>query len=99
MDKLKKLSQAIRLGATIHKQCTNMMWSQHTNGEWHTCAIGAAYFALHGEMTPPENSSIADSVAKRFCVPLSLLDSIMRMNDERRMTREAIADKLEAQGL
>lgn len=100
MDKISKLSQAIKLGATFRPQCRNVMFDL----EGRSCALGAAYEALTGRCdTPQEGMALGycryQYVAKRFDLPVAKLLEVQDMNDVRRMTREAIADQLEQEGL
>jgi hypothetical protein len=87
-----KLSQAIREGAKLRPQCTKYFF-----GGGGSCAFGAAYEAITGYKLP-EYSTNGVEVLKR--VPNyggDLSCEIVRWNDSG-MTREAIADKLEALG-
>jgi hypothetical protein len=98
-DKIKKLSDAIRLGATFRPQCRRTLFDLGSS-----CAIGAAYEALTGiNTTEGYNLSTSPSVegllARRFGVSMELLDEVIGWNDHERLTREQIADRLEAKGL
>jgi hypothetical protein len=100
-DKIKKLSDAIRLGATFRPQGFGFILS--SDGK-NTCALGAAADALGllethlsycGGLTE-EGWNIMKS---RFPDAECKLFAITNMNDKQGMTRETIADWLEAQGL
>lgn len=105
-DKIRKLSQAMRLGATFTPQARGYTCKQNsTTGINHTCAIGAAYHGAFGE--PPQTLGTGicwAELMKRFKMSatydnISLQDEIVMMNDEQRLTREQIADWLEKKGL
>jgi hypothetical protein len=91
-DKLKTLSQAIRLGATFRGQCTGAYFKDDKS-----CALGAAYEATTGEVNPPDGT-ISPILGKRYNASSSLLHFISVWNDREGLTREQIADRLEAQG-
>ena len=93
-DKIKTLSQAIRLGATFHPQC---FYSFHQYDPYDsskiegTCALGAASDAVGIE---------PNRLRKRFPeVSGNIFYDIIRMNDTEKKTREQIATWLEEQGL
>lgn len=90
-DKITKLSQAIRLGATFRPQC---VYGYYERGG--SCALGAAAEAIAGEKYM--DCSPLQVIKQRFNVPMAILSSIIRQNDAGR-TREQIAEHLEAQGL
>lgn len=94
MDKISKLSQAIRLGATFRPQCTD----GHYFNEGKSCAFGAAHEALTGEYNEVLHM-IVYHVSERFVIPDLIADQIIKRNDDGGETREQIADWLEAQGL
>ena len=95
MDKIKKLSQAIRLGATFRPQCTGEF-----SDSVGTCALGAAMEAVGLE----PKMCYYKELRRRFPVlgnsywSFTLAGKITRLNDNGQ-TREQIADWLEAQGL
>lgn len=94
MDKILKLSQAIRLGATFHPQCFRQMFLR--NGQMEiigTCALGAALEALGLE----RSGSLASDL-KRFDLPAGTTAKIIELNDYSNWTREMIAGWLEGQG-
>src|SRR5690348_3269547 len=47
---LMKLSEAIRKGAALRPQCFETYKSRDSLGNWSTCALGAAYEAVTGEL-------------------------------------------------
>jgi hypothetical protein len=100
-DKIKKLSEAIRLGATFHPQGYYAFF-QYRSEENHrheieaTCTLGAAAEAV---MLGSREVSI-DSLQKRFPkVSRETLKECIKKNDTDKISREVIADWLEAQGL
>lgn len=97
-DKLKKLSDAIRLGATFRPQCRECYFHHDGNQVTSSCAIGAAIEALTGE-TEVSSGLIEEVIEERFGVDTDIEHEIVTMNDKHGMTREAIADWLEAKGL
>lgn len=92
MDKIQKLSQAIRLGATFRPQCNG---SYFNNGR--SCAIGAAYEAITG-LTDVEDGIVGRVLNTRFQLPENMLSRVVFRNDCGE-TREEISDWLEGQGL
>lgn len=96
MDKLTKLSQAIRLGATFHPQCFGAICQVDRDGNvTHTCAVGGALEAIG---IPANGGSGINALCKRFDA-YYILGDVMNRNDKNKWTREQIADWLEAQGL
>lgn len=93
-DKIKTLSQAIRLGATFRPQSRECYFHHHADGSVSSCALGAAIEAVTGHTI--DNMDI---IRQRFEVGARLENEIVNMNDKQGMTREAIADLLESQGL
>ena len=94
MDKLTKLSQAIRLGATFRPQCRLALFSHFGD---RSCALGAAFEATFGLDQYPLESAIF-KLKQRYGVSEAKIIEIINLNDVRCLTREAIADKLEAEG-
>lgn len=95
MDKITKLSQAIRLGATFRPQCYKTPFDYVGS-----CVLGAAYEAITGIRSPSLGSySMRVWLAMRFGLDTDDLLVIVEMNDRWHMTREQIADWLEAKGL
>ncbi len=106
-DKIKTLSQAIRLGATFAPQCHGRF------SEWRfnllpervaTCAFGAAAEAVgaknHFELWDRFNDTL---IIKLFCPACFFKRSFVKelvfhLNDDHRWTRERIADWLEKNG-
>lgn len=96
-DKIKKFSEAIRLGATFRPQCQEAYFITKLDGTITSCAIGAGIEAVTG------NAYLApgwfDKVSVRFGINTPIQNQIVEMNDRQGMTREAIADWLSSQGL
>lgn len=98
-DKIKTLSQAIRLGATFRPKCEHALFKK---GE--SCAYGAAYEALTGKSEynydDPHPTSFCN---RRFHIPHHISNEVVHRNNGQRgflmQTREAIADWLESIGL
>lgn len=102
-DKIKTLSQAIRLGASFRPQCTHQYMDYHGK----SCAIGAALEVV-AEKFDPDASTHTDAlivlaerfpyVSRRVSCPLcSYLRFPLRqlcehLNDQHEWTRERIAD-------
>jgi hypothetical protein len=92
-----KLSEAIRKGARLRPQGTGW-W--HRDGK--SCALGAAYEALTGRITNDYSGVTLETIhimATAFPAFYALTHEIGKMNDIQHLTREQIADWLEAQGL
>lgn len=92
-----KLSEAIRIGATYRPQVRGV-WFSHANGG--SCALGAAWEGAFGKVTR-ETWAHANGteLALRFGIPSSIISEIAKRNDQGLMSREQIANWLEAQGL
>ena len=91
--KITKLSEAIRRGAKLRPQCRGAFFA---NGG--SCAFGAAYEAITGTTL---KSGSSDGSPLLGIVPgyISVVRGmVLDMNDHKLMSREAIADKLEAMG-
>ncbi len=112
MDKVKKLSQAIRLGATFRPQAFRYLWCKRGDVIG-TCALGAAYEAAFGEI-PSDLDSFKPAYARleeRFPELKEYFDgfgsgnaksleaNITCANDRDLKSREQIADELERIGL
>lgn len=82
-----KLSEAIRIGAAMRRQCTGAWW------------VGAAWEGLYGygSRIPPVPGDHDNSLMDALGAPHGLLSEITRRNDHGE-TREQIADWLESQG-
>ncbi len=99
-DKLTKLSQAIRLGATFHPQCFGTMWNRDYStfsGVFATCAVGAAIKAINPDCMNCVEAQ--DELCERFNIEIGMIFKIAYKNDTEKMSREQIADWLEQQGL
>jgi len=86
--RIERLSQAIRVGARIRQQCFG---SYYIYGG--SCAIGAAAEALN------IGSGFWETFNRLFGLDERTWEKIIRLNDEFKMSREEIADWLEACGL
>lgn len=94
--KVLKLSEAIRLGAKIRPQIRSGVYSDGIG----SCAIGAAYEAYTGKLarsTMPGDWHNAMIVRASMAYSKKYKSYIFEDNDSG-MTREAIADRLEAMG-
>lgn len=101
MDKISKLSQAIRLGATFRPQCRGDLFR-----DGKSCAIAAAYEAVTGnsQYGPETEGEHPGSVLQeRFGMTVRIWQEIVNRNNGRfgfpLSTREEIADWLESEGL
>jgi len=94
MDKISKLSQAIRLGATFRPQCRRSYFDKDGG----SCAVGAAYEVVTGK-SDPLDGTVGTVLNKRFDLPDGVLSKVIFKNDHMGMTREQIADCLEEAGL
>lgn len=99
-DKITKLSDAIRLGATFRPQCCGDIFAEQMS-----CALGAAVEALGYEYNEDMPTSAAiDALSARFpTVPAIIYDDITCANDGvgieiASKTREQIADDLAKKG-
>lgn len=96
-QQITKLSQAIRIGARLRYQIRGFL-SLKSGG---SCAIGAAHEAIFGYVLPwpsVRTERYADQYARvEGLFGKRLVGDVMSMNDSG-MTREAIADNLEALG-
>ena len=98
-----KLSEAIRQGAAIRPQAYRDYCTRLPDGGYATCALGAAYEALTGQL-PPSAYGPVDHVdlflRGKYGEAYSIRrDAIVECNDEDRLSREEIAAQLEARGL
>ena len=97
-DKITKLSDAIRLGATFRPQCRRGTtdFDRRTS-----CALMAAHEAVFHQ-TPEEflrGCRTFEPLADRFGLPSGIVNQVALRNDRDGHTREQIADWLEGQGL
>lgn len=97
-DKIKTLSQAIRLGSTFRPQGFHAAPEQKANNV--SCALLAAAEALTGELVGCSSEAMW-TVGERFDLigRHLLFQEIFDRNDKHRQTREEIADWLQSQGL
>ena len=98
MDKITKLSDAIRLGATFRPQCKVMLFNRGKS-----CALGAAAEAL-GYTWAEELKARFPDLGRPMKHPMgerarNLWDIISDLNDNHDWTREQISSWLAAQGL
>lgn len=98
-DKLKKYSQAIRLGATFHPQCFRNLKKWRMNEVIATCAIGAATEAC-GIATNSTSDAISKLMERFPGTPREIFEFSLRMNDTMPQitSREQIADWVASQG-
>lgn len=82
-----KLSEAMRIGAKIRPQA---FLNYFIDGK--SCALSAAYEGVTGHPWSPARWAVERGV------PEDIVREILGMNDISRMSRERIADWLEAQG-
>lgn len=94
-DKIKTLSQAIKLGATFRPQCRAFYYK---NGE--SCAIGAAYEATFHKLPDNHAGLVCAELRDRYSMATNgnLFTTIILRNDHSRQTREEIAEWLESIG-
>ncbi len=96
--KVLKLSDAIRVGAALRPQCTGDLFRSGRS-----CALGAAYEGATGEVCGHYDYGL---VTKRFPIlkgkggdgSLNKLGTAIFDRNDSGMSRESIADWLEAQG-
>src|SRR6476620_8205020 len=98
-DKIKTLSQAIRLGATFHPQgfykIRNIDKNEQTTA---TCVIGAAAEVCGLDLSNNTTSYHFARLQERFNLPWELSRMLLCWNDYDKISREEIADKLEKMG-
>lgn len=92
-QQITKLSQAIRIGAKLRPQCRDGFFTD-SHG---TCALGAAYEAVSGNLPPVVGAMVVERLRAHGIQFPEPFPNIICWNDSG-MTREAIADKLEAMG-
>ena len=108
-DKIKTLSQAIRLGATFRPQCRFTLFKNNDQGQLASCAFGAAYEALTGYTSENHETWLyphrhpTEVVRERFNLAPSTVYEVIERNNGTNghapQSREEIADWLESQGL
>lgn len=97
MDKIKKLSDAGRLGATFREQCFG---SLSIGGK--TCFLGGALEAIGFTIPAIRLMTVAESsrlIVERFGVTHADVEEVMDRNDRCQQSREKIADWLASMGL
>jgi len=89
-----KLSEAMRIGARLRPKCRLKMFHEGAS-----CALGAAWEGMGFDPNedPGTHSSFRD-IGERLGISEGLARTITGKNDSECMTREQIADWLEAQG-
>lgn len=95
MDKITKLSQAIRYGCTFIKDY-RISWTSYDNNCG--CAIGTAYLAVINREGRPGERNIVEEVANRFGVPFAIIQQVSCKHYNGELTREQCADYLEKLG-
>ncbi len=102
MDKITKLSQAIRYGSTFLGETKLWMEGRYLNGSnnWTCgCALGTAYLALNGTDGPlATNDLVTHPLAERFGVPVQVLINVSLAHYRGEKTRAQCADWLESLG-
>lgn len=106
-DKIRKLSQALRLGATFRPKCVGYEFKTVGFGQVHSCALGAIWEGRFGntdfsysdfKLAFPEVGAVLTDGSLH-----SVYHDIWSRNDGRngreQQTREQIADWLESIGL
>lgn len=96
MDKLTKLSQAIRYGATVLGVKEDQHFGVAFEGRYGCRAIGTAHLAAQIERQ--DGRDITREVAERFGVPLRVVARISSDHFLRKITHAQAADELEAMG-
>lgn len=96
MDKIKKLSEAIRFGSTFLGDTRTSWMSENRDCG---CAIGTAYLAAIDRNPPFEPTShvMFPALRERFGVPHNVLAKVSQMHCNG-ATRAECADWLEARG-
>jgi len=92
-DKITKLSDAIRLGATFKPQCTGTFFD---NGR--SCALGAALDAMATDDPNELVRRFPHLEQHRNSFGWTLYSIIVELNDQEHWTRERIASWLESIG-
>ncbi len=100
MDKLTRLSQAIRYGSTFLGETELWMEQRHGHGKWTCgCALGTAYLALNGtDGLFKTGDEVTRPLAERFGVPLNVLEDVSCAHYRGEKTRAQCADWLESLG-
>lgn len=95
MDKLTKLSEAIRYGSTYipEGQCFGVRHQKYG-----ACAVGTAYLAAGLPEGACGFEEIIERLAERFGVPDNVVAQVSTMHFCKQRTRAECADWLEAQG-
>ena len=105
-DKITKLSQAIRLGATFRPQCRGTYFKAKYDSalrvtQVSSCTLGAAYEAVSGSPSIGVGADdlVANTLELRFPEASAVMEQVPYLNDVERLTREQIAAKAEEKGL
>lgn len=96
-DKIKKLSDAIRLGATFHPQARFMFAARERDRTIiATCVLGAALEAV-GLLDDQHEGAV--TIHERFPdVPAEVVSGCIWLNDIKKYSREVIADWVTGKG-
>lgn len=96
MDKIHKLSEAIRYGSTFLGECPAFCNPALDCG----CALGTAYLAtINSNPTYDEIcQKIMSALSQRYDVPEDVLEDVSFMHFKRQKNRAECADWLEARG-
>ncbi len=102
-----RLSEAIRQGARLRLRGEDGYFTVNENGELCSCALGAAYEAIHPAMLKDISETLRKQWPWMFStrymvrmpvgegIRLNIFDCIVRLNDLFDWTREQIADWVE----
>ncbi len=96
MDKLTKLSEAIRYGSTFIKE--DKGFGTMDGGKNGCCPIGTAYIACGFEPSNLPYGEILPRLSERFGVPHEVIELLSYDHFRGVVTRAQAADWLEAQG-
>jgi hypothetical protein len=107
---LGELAIYIRAGSWKRPQSTHALFRRVGVNKWHSCAIGAAYEALGGRKRIDSAVDAVNTIEEVIGIPImghqiqisspiqrkdSIYGFVAWLNDEHKLTREAIADILE----
>lgn len=93
-----KLSAAIRKGAGLRPQIYGNYYGWIEDEQnYGTCALGAAYEAITGELASG-NHKVMEFLEQTTNTPRDILCMVVDENDDQHASRERIADWLEKEG-